>query len=360
MSRVFRRPMFRKGGGANMNGIMSGITDREMHAESNEGGVGFTARSPEQILAEMPKNLTEQQDKGFDPLTTFLLQYGPAIASQPAQGKGLSGLISTGLAAAKGPLDTVLTEQADRRKYQRDIKAGLSELAIKQAGEERTLAEKIKAEGLLQSERLKADAAKTGNEIYDIYKGIRIEEAGGEVPEYVGDNFAFYNTEFRKKMRDNLPSEQIGGLLRYTVNPDDPRSVKEWEKKNKAKINAGQIYYYSEETGKPIVWNNKTKSFDKLSMDFSEVDTFDDNSVDTVGTGGEIEVLSFEDAKSLAGERGYVLIPPRPSDAGRGWLADQKRKNPNAITKSELEDIIEKEQFAERYKNIKGKKQRTR
>jgi hypothetical protein len=209
--------------------------------------------------------------------------------------------------------------------------------------------------------KLDAQAAKqTGNEIYDIYKGIRIEEAGGEVPEYVGDNFAFYNTEFRKKMRDNLPSEQIGGLLRYTVNPDDPRSVKEWEKKNKAKINAGQIYYYSEETGKPIVWNNKTKSFDTLSMDFSEVDTFDDNSVDTVGAGEEIEVLSFEDAKSLAGERGYVLIPPRPADAGRGWLADQKRKNPNAITKSELEDIIEKEQFAERYKNIKGNKQRTR
>ena len=25
---TFRRPMFRKGGGVNMNGIMSGITDR--------------------------------------------------------------------------------------------------------------------------------------------------------------------------------------------------------------------------------------------------------------------------------------------------------------------------------------------
>ena len=359
MSRIFRRPMFRKGGGANMNGIMSGITDREMHANSNEGGVGFTARSPEEILAGMPKNLTSDQDKGFDPLTTFLLQYGPALATQTPTGSGLSGLVSTGLAAADKPVKSLLEQQAEKRKYQRDIEAGLTELAIKQAGEEKTLAEKIKAEKLLQDERLKAEKEKTGNQIYEVYKDIRITEAGGEVPEYVGDNFAFYNTEFRKKMRDNLPTEQIGGLLRYTVNPDDPRSVAEWAKKNKAKINAGKIYYFSEETGQPVIWNNKTKSFDKLSMDFSEVSTLDDKGVDTVGVGGEIEVLSFEDAKSLAEERGYTLIGPRPVDAGRGWLADQKRKYPNAITKAELEDIIEKEKFAETYKNIKSK-QRTR
>jgi len=34
MSRIFRRPMFRKGGGANMNGIMSGIEDRQNYAEA--------------------------------------------------------------------------------------------------------------------------------------------------------------------------------------------------------------------------------------------------------------------------------------------------------------------------------------
>ena len=34
MSKVFRRPMFRKGGGANMNGIMSGIQDRQNYQEA--------------------------------------------------------------------------------------------------------------------------------------------------------------------------------------------------------------------------------------------------------------------------------------------------------------------------------------
>ena len=36
MSRVFKRPMFRKGGGANMNGIMSNIQDRENYEKGTE------------------------------------------------------------------------------------------------------------------------------------------------------------------------------------------------------------------------------------------------------------------------------------------------------------------------------------
>jgi hypothetical protein len=33
MSKIFKRPMFRKGGSTSgMNGIMTGIVDREMHA----------------------------------------------------------------------------------------------------------------------------------------------------------------------------------------------------------------------------------------------------------------------------------------------------------------------------------------
>jgi hypothetical protein len=38
MSRILRRPMFRKGGPTNdMNGIMTGIVDREMHSVSDDG-----------------------------------------------------------------------------------------------------------------------------------------------------------------------------------------------------------------------------------------------------------------------------------------------------------------------------------
>ena len=51
MSRVFRRPMFRKGGGVNMNGIMSGIEDRQNFSTGTA-----------QTLADLPsvKDLTAE------------------------------------------------------------------------------------------------------------------------------------------------------------------------------------------------------------------------------------------------------------------------------------------------------------
>ena len=54
MSRVFRRPMFRKGGGVNMNGIMSGIEDRQNFSIGTD--------QPEQTLADLPtvEELTER------------------------------------------------------------------------------------------------------------------------------------------------------------------------------------------------------------------------------------------------------------------------------------------------------------
>ena len=136
MSRVFRRPMFRKGGGANMNGIMSGIEDRQNYAEA--GRVGELTKENLDILMQ-----NAPQDKGFDPLTTFLLQYGPSIASQAPQGKGLSGLISTGLAAAEKPVANLLENQAEKRKYLRDLKSGAAQLAIEQAGKEKLLADEL-------------------------------------------------------------------------------------------------------------------------------------------------------------------------------------------------------------------------
>jgi len=129
--------MFRKGGGANMNGIMSGIADRENFQE------GTPSRVEELAAANLKTLGGDQQDKGFDPLTSFLLQYGPALASQTPTGSGLSGLISTGLAAADKPVKSLLEQQAEKRKYLRDLKAGATELAIKQAGEESLLEKKL-------------------------------------------------------------------------------------------------------------------------------------------------------------------------------------------------------------------------
>jgi len=85
MSKVFRRPMFR-GGSTNMNGIMSGIEDRENYAE------GSRRERLAKIAAEYPST-------AIDPLSQFLIQGGLNLVSQPSTG----GVLSDIATAAKGP-----------------------------------------------------------------------------------------------------------------------------------------------------------------------------------------------------------------------------------------------------------------
>jgi hypothetical protein len=82
---------------------------------------------------------SDEGNKSFDPLTTFLLQYGPALASAKPTGS----LIGTAVGAAAGPIQAMLAEQAERRKYLRGLKSGATQLAIEQAGKEDILAQEI-------------------------------------------------------------------------------------------------------------------------------------------------------------------------------------------------------------------------
>jgi len=218
MSRIFRRPMFRKGGGANMNGIMSGIEDRENFQE------GTPSRVEELAAANLKTLGGDQQDKGFDPLTSFLLQYGPALASQTPTGSGLSGLISTGLAAADKPVKSLLEQQAERRKYLRDLKAGATELAIKQAGEESLLEKKLAGQKELTELELGA-AGTTGFKDYlEQYQGSSVQ----------AKNRADYeNKGLESKAVQNFGESYegfIGGIHGKT---------KDYEKKG----NIGKVYY---------------------------------------------------------------------------------------------------------------------
>jgi len=62
MSRIFRRPMFRKGGPIN-DGIMTGIVDRENHAVSDEMGVGGqTFRDTVQNRLDLIQSVQVAQD----------------------------------------------------------------------------------------------------------------------------------------------------------------------------------------------------------------------------------------------------------------------------------------------------------
>jgi len=112
MSRIFKRPMFRKGGPTNnMNGIMSGIVDRENHSISDPQGVGASS-ARDRLLARFD----EYPDKSIDPLSQFLITGGLNLMSQRPTG----GVLATAAEAFKQPtgqlFQNIGAKERERRK----------------------------------------------------------------------------------------------------------------------------------------------------------------------------------------------------------------------------------------------------
>jgi len=108
--------MFRKGGGANMNGIMSGIQDRQNFEN------GMSARQRLEKVAE------EYPSTGVDPLAQFLISGGLNLMSQTPSG----GLLGTAAKAFKEPTAGLFKAQADKGKLKRDLALAGEQLDIEQ------------------------------------------------------------------------------------------------------------------------------------------------------------------------------------------------------------------------------------
>ena len=111
--KIFRRPMFRKGGEA-MTGIMENIAPRQNYAEQGN------------VYDEAEKIITERLgpvQKG-DPLTDFLLTYGPSLASSALPGGTLRNIV----AAADRPVQNLLASRRDARGREEARKLAAIEL----------------------------------------------------------------------------------------------------------------------------------------------------------------------------------------------------------------------------------------
>ena len=222
MSRVFRRPMFRKGGGVNMNGIMSGIEDRQNYQEGDR-----VSELTEKYTGLLGAN---KEDKGFDPLTTFLLQYGPAIASQRPIGSGISGAIATGLAAAEKPIGSLLESQAEKRKFERGVKAGATELAIQQAFEEQLQKDALAAKERMLEKQLGAEGDQELKRRTDKYFGTYNDFI-------LAENRARHDIDnIPGQVRNKFGKEQYGGLL-------EGGDINKQAQKLGKKDNEGKVYY---------------------------------------------------------------------------------------------------------------------
>lgn len=105
--------MFRKGGTTG-GGIMDNVVERGQYAESN--AKDFKGLSIGEQL-DLVESFGGPQTGLADPLTQFLLQIGPRVATETGKG----GIIPNILEASKEPVSDLITAQRARRKTRQAI-----------------------------------------------------------------------------------------------------------------------------------------------------------------------------------------------------------------------------------------------
>jgi len=135
MSKIFNRPMFRKGGEVG-GGIMTGV----MRDNFDVGG-----SATEQLM----KVAQQYPDQGMDPFTQFLIEGGINLASQPSTGGGIIADIAT---AAKGPTSQLMTGLSKRGNFNRDLALAGAKIDIEQKGALYVARAKAAAESGLQKD----------------------------------------------------------------------------------------------------------------------------------------------------------------------------------------------------------------
>ena len=310
MSKVFKRPMFRKGGPVN-EGIMTGIVDRENHAENpfvgGQRGMGVNTdfnleernTSPQMNLPDLKTMTKENIDLlleaagdrgGYDPLTQFLLQYGPAAAKQTG-----GGTFANLIAAAEKPVESMIAAKQKEDDFLRSIRTQATGAAMKQRSEleqaerdrlfkkelaemqeklsrdlslEERLAAKERADAKylqdleLQSKKSQADyetRSKLLKEADLLEQGtiedkikeftpVYAETYGDEGPDLTkGKRRATYELKIRNQIAENFGESKVGGPIDVDVSNE-----KQLNKIMKSRIKAGgaQKIYYNVNDGK--------------------------------------------------------------------------------------------------------------
>jgi len=257
MSRVFRRPMFRKGGNVG-DGIMTGIVDRENHAISDVDGVGGqTFRNEVQNRIDLINSVSGGTGLD-DPLTQFLLEYGPALATERGGGSTFGNIV----AAAQKPIAGLLKRQGEKRK----LKTGVA-LEVLDSLEDEDIAPFIKKAKQI-AEETGRDYKTVLNQLVEteLYRkskspgdkkqeGFEISMAGllDQKDNYGSPFLNTYSAEKVAKALDNVKQGKVEGVEFDDIDLDLPYLRKD-------------IDYTTDDTG-------------KITLDQQDVGTYRDGSV---------------------------------------------------------------------------------
>ena len=216
MSRVFKRPMFRKGGGVNMNGIMSGIDDtRENY---------FTGTPNTASYADVELGLGTQTMADF-PIYQLLIQGGLRGMSTAGRGGTLANLA----AAFEEPTSQYFAAQKARKDFDRDMDLGATKLGIED--------DQLKASQALKKYEIDMKAKeKSGSspfqkdytldrknfELYKMYADPDVSSFNRKIENIYPEKYAEYMTYMQKPLKENfesfmgvIPHEIRGGSVSF-------------------------------------------------------------------------------------------------------------------------------------------------
>ena len=317
--------MFRIGGSAG-EGITSGLATRQGYAEAG------MAKDYEEKL-RMLQSVSMPPDRSRSDL---MIDWGLGMVSGTPRGN----ILSTAAQEAKEPFQRYKESQA--RRGEMGTKLGLS--AATSAMTHSDKMKQIEAAAKYKN----VDTALDDLTAYylDEYKDY-----------YVAKNRAKFDLNLRADIARTFGDSQVGGIIDQDALSTEALT-KKWMKKNGGKVNMG-FYDINDGQIKQLVPDPTSK----LGVQFKVIEpsVLTGAVADTSEQVQEQKVVStgLSDAQAQveAEKRGLILIT-RPEGAPRGWLGSEKRKNPNVITKEQLEEIIRQEEFSTATEHLKDKELR--
>jgi hypothetical protein len=273
--KTLRRPMFRKGGNVG-SGVMTGIVDR--------GNYKFGDRVQEEDITDYIKLVRGGgQDMSSDPVTDFLLQFGPNLLTQtPTGGGGLKGLLSTAGGAAKEPLKDLIKNKRSQRSENLALRAkAIDTLGVDDLKKVRAQA-KMSVGPQLENETSEEYAARVETKM-----GEFIDSTYAKSPFLKTDSpqekiFSYAETMVKSgdmkdmptaKNRSNFELNDYDRLKAAKVNVQLPRAKKLYRKGNLRKdVNPGVYYDDITDTYTRVgVAENGTPFIEQSNITFEEL-----------------------------------------------------------------------------------------
>jgi hypothetical protein len=213
MSKILKRPMFRKGGPA-MSGIMSGIKPRQNYALGED--VQAYRDEFTEAYGSVPRGGV------FDPITQLLIGFGQQAMTEPSSGNVLRDLVK----ASKKPSETFFKAKSKEAADKRNVQLAATKFGLTEAGKDRRLQKKIDA--TLEGKESPEDKLKTNltSEFFATYDDL------GKAK-----NRAEFEVDIKGKMAEKFGASQVSfGLDKADI-----------VKKAKQKKNVGKAFYNLEE-----------------------------------------------------------------------------------------------------------------